>query len=183
MKKIFVAILVNLLLVSFSFAAGGTANEAKALMVKAAAFVKAEGKEKAFAEFTKPKGKFVDRDLYIFAVDFNGITLAHGGNAKLADLIKRTDTAGIELANDLIDKLFSSPEVSAEYNLFVGGAFIDNYLAASCVYAPDQAAFKAYAGGILVVLALLGGLFIYYETSYALTAYIEYFIHIGRSLS
>ena len=47
----------------------------------------------------------------------------------------------------------------------------------------DVSPVKAYVGGILVVLVLLGGLFIYYETSYALTAYIEYFIHIGRSLS
>jgi len=105
MKRIFAAILVNLLLVSFSFAAGGTANEAKALMVKGVAFVKAEGKEKAFAEFTNPKGKFVDRDLYIFAVDFNGITLAHGGNAKLVgkDLIGLKDADGIYFMKKFIE--------------------------------------------------------------------------------
>jgi signal transduction histidine kinase len=105
MKRIFAAILVNLLLVSFSFAAGGTANEAKALIVKGVAFVKAEGKEKAFAEFTNPKGKFVDRDLYIFAVDFNGITLAHGGNAKLVgkDLIGLKDADGIYFMKKFIE--------------------------------------------------------------------------------
>ena len=105
MKKIFAALLVNLLLVSFSFAAGGTANEAKALMGKAVAFVKAEGKEKAFAEFTKPKGKFVDRDLYIFAVDFNGITLAHGGNAKLAgkDMSGLKDADGMYFIKKFIE--------------------------------------------------------------------------------
>jgi len=105
MKRMFAAILVNLLLVSFSFAAGGTANEAKALMVKGVAFVKAEGKEKAFAEFTNQKGKFVDRDLYIFAVDFNGITLAHGGNAKLVgkDLIGLKDADGIYFMKNFIE--------------------------------------------------------------------------------
>jgi cytochrome c len=82
MKKIFGVILISLLWVSFALA-GGTANEAKVLVEKAAAYVKAEGKEKAFAEFSNPSGKFVDRDLYIFIVDFNGLTLAHGGNAKL----------------------------------------------------------------------------------------------------
>ena len=82
MRKLFVAILINLLLVSFAYA-GGTANEAKGLVDKALAFIKSEGKEKAFAEFTNSKGKFVDRDLYIFVVDFKGLTLAHGGNAKL----------------------------------------------------------------------------------------------------
>jgi signal transduction histidine kinase len=78
----FGVILISLLLVNFAFA-GGTANEAKALVDKAATYVKTEGKEKAFAEFSNPSGKFVDRDLYIFIVDFNGLTLAHGGNAKL----------------------------------------------------------------------------------------------------
>ena len=104
MKKIFAAILVNLLLVSFSFAAGGTANEAKTMVDKAAAFVKAEGKEKAFAEFTDPKGKFVDRDLYIFAVDFEGITLAHGGNAKLVgkDMSGLKDADGMYFIKEFI---------------------------------------------------------------------------------
>jgi cytochrome c len=82
LKKMFGVILISLLWVSFAVA-GGTANEAKVLVEKAAAYVKAEGKEKAFAEFSNPSGKFVDRDLYIFIVDFNGLTLAHGGNAKL----------------------------------------------------------------------------------------------------
>ena len=82
MKKMFGVILISLLWVSFALA-GGTANEAKVLVEKAAVYIKAEGKEKAFAEFSNPSGKFVDRDLYIFIVDFNGLTLAHGGNAKL----------------------------------------------------------------------------------------------------
>jgi hypothetical protein len=47
----------------------------------------------------------------------------------------------------------------------------------------DISPLKAYGGGIVVVLVLLGCVFIYFESTYALTAYIEYFIHIGRSLS
>ena len=96
MKKILAALLVNLLLVSAGYAASGTANEAQALMNKAAAVIKSEGKEKAFQEFTNQTGKFVDRDLYIVAVDFNGLTLAHGGNAKLVgkNLIGLKDADG-----------------------------------------------------------------------------------------
>jgi cytochrome c len=82
MKRLFIGILINLLLASIAFA-GGSTDEAKALVDKGVAFIKAEGKEKAFTEFTDQKGKFIDRDLYIFVVDFKGITLAHGGNAKL----------------------------------------------------------------------------------------------------
>jgi cytochrome c len=95
MKRIIMAIFLSLFLVS-SALAGGTAEEAKALMGKAVSFLKAEGKDKAFAEFTNPQGKFIDRDLYIFVVDFNGITLAHGGNAKLVgkDMLGLKDADG-----------------------------------------------------------------------------------------
>ncbi len=80
-------------LMSFSFlalAAGGAGaadkaaqDQAVALVKKAAAYLQANGKDKAFAEFSNPKGQFVERDLYVFVNDFEGNTLAHGGNAKL----------------------------------------------------------------------------------------------------
>jgi cytochrome c len=59
------------------------AEEASALVKEAGEFVKANGKGKAFEAFTDAKGRFVKGDLYIFVVDFEGQTLAHGGNAKL----------------------------------------------------------------------------------------------------
>ncbi len=67
----------------FASAERGTKEEAKALVEKAAAFYKANGKEKAIEEFNKPEGQFVDRDLYLFAMDLNGIRLAHAKNQKL----------------------------------------------------------------------------------------------------
>jgi methyl-accepting chemotaxis protein len=81
MKKLSVTLLVNLLLlgaVTSAFAAErGTKAEAKALVEKAAGYIKANGKEKAFVEFSNPKGKFAGKDLYIFAIGFNGVFLAH----------------------------------------------------------------------------------------------------------
>lgn len=47
----------------------------------------------------------------------------------------------------------------------------------------DISRLKAYTGGILLVLVILGGVFVYYETTFALSAYIEFYFHIGRSLS
>jgi hypothetical protein len=47
----------------------------------------------------------------------------------------------------------------------------------------DISRLKAYTGGFLLVLVTLGGVFVYYETTFALSAYIEFFFHIGRSLS
>lgn len=61
----------------------GTADEAVAMVKKAAAYIAANGREKAFAEISNPSGQFKDRDLYIAVLDKTGLTLAHGGNGKL----------------------------------------------------------------------------------------------------
>jgi cytochrome c len=55
-----------------------TSNETLVAFVEsAAAYVKTNGKEKALAEFNNPNGSFVRGELYIYAYDFNGTTLAH----------------------------------------------------------------------------------------------------------
>jgi cytochrome c len=61
----------------------GTSDEAVALVKKAIAYLKANGKDKAFAEFSNPSGQFKDRDLYIMVYDMSGNNKAHGANAKL----------------------------------------------------------------------------------------------------
>jgi signal transduction histidine kinase len=97
MKRLFISILAVLIMVSWAQAGDkGTSDEAKAMIEKAAAYIKAEGKEKALEEFSNPKGKFNDRDLYIFANDLSGKTLAHGGNVKLVgkDMSKLQDAKG-----------------------------------------------------------------------------------------
>ena len=88
MKKIFSAILLSLCTLAFSHSAvaasdKGSADEAVALVKKAVAYIKANGKEKAFAEFNNPSGSFKDRDLYIFAMEMSGVMSAHGVNPKL----------------------------------------------------------------------------------------------------
>jgi len=62
-----------------------TAEEAVAMVNKAAAYLKKFGKEKAFAEFNNPNGQFIDRDLYIYAFLTNGdgIERANGANSRL----------------------------------------------------------------------------------------------------
>lgn len=57
--------------------------EAVAMVKKAIEYLNQNGKEKAFAEFSKPQGMFVDRELYIVVEDMNGTVLAHGTNPKL----------------------------------------------------------------------------------------------------
>lgn len=87
MKQLFRVVFAALLACSFmqgaSAANVGTADEAVAMVKKAAAYIAAHGKDKAFAEINNPSGQFKDRDLYIAVLDTKGVTLAHGGNAKL----------------------------------------------------------------------------------------------------
>lgn len=87
LKIVFAALLLGLGLSSPVLAAErGTKDEAKALVEKAAAYLKVNGKEKAIAEFNKPNGLFTDRDLYVFAMNMDGVRLAHGKNQKLVGL-------------------------------------------------------------------------------------------------
>jgi cytochrome c len=74
----------------------GTPAEAEALVKKAIAEIKAIGKDKAFVEINNTKGKFTDRDLYIFVYDMNGKCVAHGFNQKMIgkDLVDMQDPDG-----------------------------------------------------------------------------------------
>ncbi|MBI5585659.1 MAG: cache domain-containing protein [Deltaproteobacteria bacterium] len=82
-----------------------TLEEAKALAEKAAAFMKANGKEKAVAEFNNPQGQFVKGDLYVFAQDFNGLMLANGGNPKLSgqNHLELKDPTGKNFVKEMIE--------------------------------------------------------------------------------
>jgi cytochrome c len=84
-----------------------SAEEAVAFVKKAVAYVKANGKEKAFEEFSNTKGQFIDRNLYIFVYDLNGVNLAIGnGNAKKMvgkNLIDMKDANGVFLIKKLIE--------------------------------------------------------------------------------
>jgi cytochrome c len=83
----------------------GTAAEAEALVKKAVQLIKTEGKEKAFVEINNPKGKFVDRDLYIFVYDMTGKCVAHGFNQKMIgkDLIEMKDKDGKYFVKERIE--------------------------------------------------------------------------------
>ncbi|HUP28879.1 MAG TPA: cache domain-containing protein [Usitatibacter sp.] len=54
-----------------------TPPEAQALVKKAIAYYKKNGREKALADFNRKDGGFVDRDLYVTVYDYQGVSLAH----------------------------------------------------------------------------------------------------------
>ncbi len=61
----------------------GTTAEAEALVRKAVAYIREQGREKAFAEINNKGGMFTNRDLYVFVYDMNGKGVAHGQNLAL----------------------------------------------------------------------------------------------------
>ena len=61
----------------------GTPDEAKALAVKAADYLKTNGPEKSFATFKASDGGFLDRDLYVTVQDSKGVMVFHATNPGL----------------------------------------------------------------------------------------------------
>lgn len=59
----------------------------------------------AFADFSDPDGNFIDQELYIFALDFDGNILAHGFNEELigTNQYDLQDIDGRYITRDLID--------------------------------------------------------------------------------
>ena len=104
-KSLLNASLLGLVMAGSAHAADqGTAAEAEAMVKKAVAYIKANGPEKAYDEFTNGKS-FKDRDLYIIVYDLNGKNLAQGANPKLVgkDLIGLKDPDGKPLIQMFVD--------------------------------------------------------------------------------
>jgi signal transduction histidine kinase len=70
--------------------------EAKALLAKAVAHIKAVGRDKAYVDFMVKGSAWIDRDLYITVYDLTGKTLVHGANPRLVgkDNINLQDANG-----------------------------------------------------------------------------------------
>lgn len=97
---------IVLLSLTAAAAEKGTADEAVAMVRKAAEYLKKNGKEKAYAEFNNPKGQFIDRDLYIFSFSANGdgIETANGANPKLVgkNVSEMRDADGRYMIKDIL---------------------------------------------------------------------------------
>jgi cytochrome c len=100
MTSKWLAVLVSILFLgtvsTVCAAENGTAAQAEAMVKKAIAYMKANGKDRTFAEVNNTKGQFIDRDLYIFVYDMAGKCVAHGFNQKMIgkELIDMQDPDG-----------------------------------------------------------------------------------------
>lgn len=82
-----------------------TKDEAIAMVNKGVAFIKANGKEKGYAEITNKHGQFVDRDLYLTVYGLDGTVRAHGANEKMVgrNLIELKDVDGKAFVQERMD--------------------------------------------------------------------------------
>ncbi|MDD1690672.1 MAG: cache domain-containing protein [Methanoregula sp.] len=87
-------------------AAGSSTKDEMVTFVKeATAYAQSHDKNASLAEFSNRNGSFVRGDLYIYAYDFNGITLAHPFNPEKIGVnrINETDALGTLFITNLRD--------------------------------------------------------------------------------
>jgi cytochrome c len=82
-----------------------TAKEAEAMVKKGVAFIKANGKDKGYAEITSKQSQFTDRDLYLTVYRLDGVVMAHGANEKMVgrNLIDLKDVDGKEFVRERLE--------------------------------------------------------------------------------
>jgi cytochrome c len=91
---------------SWAAADAATAKEAEAMVKKGVAFIKANGKDKAYAEITNRDNKdFHDRDLYLAVHKLDGTCVAHGTNEKMVgkNFIEMKDMDGKEYIKERVE--------------------------------------------------------------------------------
>ena len=79
-----------------AFAADKTRDDVVGIVKRAVVYLQANGPDKSYAEFSNPKGSFVDGELYMSVYDLKGDCLAHGADASKVgkDLSSAKDADG-----------------------------------------------------------------------------------------
>jgi signal transduction histidine kinase len=83
---------------------GSTKEDLVAFVEEAVAYAREKGRDEAIRAFNDSDGIFVKNDLYIWAYDFNGTTLAHPYRPDLVgkNNINLTDTNGVPIIKNMI---------------------------------------------------------------------------------
>jgi signal transduction histidine kinase len=82
-----------------------TDKDAMAMVKKGVGFIKANGKDKGYAEVSNKAGAFIDRDLYLVVYGLDGTVHAHGANDKMIgkNLIDLKDVDGKPFVKERVD--------------------------------------------------------------------------------
>ena len=80
-------------------------DDAVAAVKKGVAFIKANGRDKGYAEISNKQGSFIDRDLYLVVYGLDGTVRAHGANEKMVgkNLIELKDVDGKPFVKERVD--------------------------------------------------------------------------------
>lgn len=73
----------------------GTADQARQMVFDAMMHIRNQGFQQAVIDFHDPAGPFIDRDLYVFVLDWNGYYVVHGANAQ-RDGSRLNDIPGLD---------------------------------------------------------------------------------------
>jgi signal transduction histidine kinase len=95
-----------------------TKEQAVAMVQKAVAAIKSEGPEKAYAEISNLSGPFVQGDLYIAVVGFDGTLLAYGADTDedIGDnVMNLKDSDGKEVVKERIELARKQPSFWQSY--------------------------------------------------------------------
>jgi len=86
-------------------AGGATEADATGMVKKGVAFIKANGKDKGYAEITSKTGQFRHEDLYLVVYGLDGVVHAHGANDKMVgkNLIDLKDVDGKAFVRERVD--------------------------------------------------------------------------------
>ena len=112
----------------------GSTDEAMELVFEASRHVFEVGVEKATVDFHNPNGRFIDRDLYIFGINRNGVYQIMGADPKkvgsavsdltgldgarfLADALKRADQNGGWVDYNILHPMFGEMRAKSSYVL------------------------------------------------------------------
>jgi len=121
MRKLASPLLFLLLAVSLAVPAfaseRGTPDEAVALAKKAAAYIKENGADTAYAAFNSGQNGWKDRDLYVAVTDMQGNVKAHGANKGLVgrNLTGLKDPDGVKIVEKMIQVARDSGTGWVEY--------------------------------------------------------------------
>jgi signal transduction histidine kinase len=102
---------------ALALGAEATQADAKALVEAAAAYLKANGKEAALAEFNRAGGQFDKGELYVFAYDMTATIVAHPKNPKLVgkNLMEVPDTDGKLFRREIVQTAQASGSGWVDY--------------------------------------------------------------------
>jgi cytochrome c len=103
MRKLILGLILTML--CHGAAVAQSREAAVAFVKKAVAYAKQNGKDKALAAFSNPQGQFVEGELYIVALDMQGVLLADGSKPRLVgkSLLAIKDMNGKAFVRDEIE--------------------------------------------------------------------------------